>query len=186
MEGPVLHRRGDQTLKDWKLIDRIDEVVPFERATAVKKLDPALPLFADHFPGFPVIPGVLLTEMLAQLSGKLLEVSVFLERRIWVFPILSIVREAKFRSFVHPDMEVTLEVKLKALREESAVVKGLIWAEGKRRAQVELIFAFDPNGILAEVEGMTLEEFERRELIRLGYPMERVEEEHAAREVDDA
>ena len=35
---------------NWKLIDRIDEVVPFERAVGVKQLSPELPLFRDHFP----------------------------------------------------------------------------------------------------------------------------------------
>ena len=161
----------------WRLIDRITEIVPDERARATIQLDQELPLFKDHFPGFPVIPGVLLVEMLAQLSGKLLEVSVFLERGVWIFPILSIVREAKFRSFIHPQHEVTLEVKLKALREESGVVKGVVYAEGKRKGNVELIFAFDPAGLPDLVEGVTLEEFERREMIRLGYPMEQVEAE---------
>ncbi len=169
---------------NWKLIDRIDEVVPFERAVGFKRLSPDLPLFADHFPSFPVIPGVLLVEMSAQLAGKLLEVSVFLERGIWIFPILSIVREAKFRSFIHPEHEVRLEVKLKALREESAVVRGTVFAEGKRKGNLELIFAFDPEGVPTLVEGLSLEEYERRELRRLGYPMERVEEEHRDRTGD--
>ena len=166
----------------WKLLDRIEEIEPGERAVGKTKLDPDLPLFRDHFPGFPVIPGVLLVEMCAQMAGKLLEVTVFLERGVWVFPILSIVREAKFRSFIHPRHEVTLETKLKALRDESAVVRATIHAEGKRKGNVELIFAFDPAGVPDLVDGLTLEEYERREMKRLGYPMERVEEEAEHRE----
>jgi len=169
----------------WKLIDSITEITPHERAQGTIQLDEDLPLFADHFPGFPVIPGVLLVEMLAQLAGKLLEVSVFLERGVWIFPILSIVREAKFRSFIHPRHEVTLEVKLKALREESGVVRGVVYAEGKRKGNVELIFAFDPKGLPDLVEGMTLEQFERREMIRLGYPMEQVEREALSADGED-
>jgi 3-hydroxyacyl-[acyl-carrier-protein] dehydratase len=166
---------------NWKLIDRIDQVTPHERIVGVKTLSPELPLFADHFPGFPVIPGVLLIEMLAQIAGKLVEVSVFLDRRTWVFPILSIVREAKFRKFIHPQLEVTLDVTIKALREESAVCRGTVLAEGQRRGQVGLIFAFDPQGLPNLVEGLSLEQFERREMTRLGYPMERIEAEWARR-----
>ncbi len=165
---------------NWKLIDRIEEVVPFERAVATKRLSPELPLFRDHFPGFPVIPGVLLVEMLAQVAGKLLEVSVYLEREVWVFPILSIVREAKFRSFIHPEHEVRLEVRLKALRHESGVVRGTVFAEGRRKGNVELMFAFDPEGVPTLVDGLTLEQYERREMIRLGCPMEGIEEAYAA------
>jgi len=161
----------------WKLLDSIVEITPGESATGTKRLDPDLPLFRDHFPGFPVVPGVLLVEMAAQMAGKLLEVTVFLERGVWVFPILSIVREAKFRSFIHPRHEITLHTKLMALRDESAVVRATIHAEGKRKGNVELIFAFDPAGVPDLVEGLTLEQYERREMRRLGYPMERVEEE---------
>ncbi len=171
---------------NWKLIDRIDRVTPHERIVGVKRLSPDLPLFADHFPGFPVIPGVLLVEMTAQIAGKLVEVTVFLDRRTWVFPILSIVREAKFRKFIHPEQEVTLDVTLKALREESAVCRGTVLADGQRRGQVELIFAFDPAGLPDLVQGLTLEQYERRELRRLGYSMERIEGEWASREAPGA
>ena len=49
----------------WGLLDTIDSLVPGESARGTRTWDPALPLFEDHFPGFPVVPGVLLLESLA-------------------------------------------------------------------------------------------------------------------------
>ena len=155
----------------WLLVDRIDDIVPGETARGVTTLSPDLPLFGDHFPGFPVVPGVLLVEMVAQLAGKLIEVTLYGQSRVWVFPILSMVKETKFRSFVRPGESIELLARIESLRPESALVQGRIQVDGKRRAQMELVFVFNPEGVPEQVNGMSLEQFERAELRRLGWPM---------------
>ena len=55
------------------LIDEILEVNPGKHIRAIKHVAPDEDYFRDHFPGFPVVPGVLLTEMMAQTAGKCLE-----------------------------------------------------------------------------------------------------------------
>ena len=81
------------------------------------------PFFADHFPGFPVVPGVLQIEALAQISGKLIEVSIFDRYKRWTWPILSMVRKSKFRRFVKPGQRLQLNTQLKTLGDESALVR---------------------------------------------------------------
>ncbi len=155
----------------WQLVDRITDITPGESARGWKTLPPDLPLFGDHFPGFPVVPGVLLVEMVAQLAGKLIEVTVYGQSSIWVFPILSMVKETKFRSFVKPGEEIELIARLSSLRPESALIDGRIQVGGKRRAQMEMVFVFNPSGVPDQIHGLTLEQFERNELERLGWPM---------------
>ena len=107
----------------WCFLDRIDELVPGERASGRKGVASSEDYFADHFPDFPVMPGVLQVEALAQLSGKLIEVTVFEQRGHWVWPILSMVKKAKFRRFVRPGDPLVLTSDLHMLRDESAVCK---------------------------------------------------------------
>jgi 3-hydroxymyristoyl/3-hydroxydecanoyl-(acyl carrier protein) dehydratase len=58
------------------MVDRILSMVPGKSIEAIKVMPPSEELFQDHFPGFPVVPGVLLTEMMAQASGKCLYAEV--------------------------------------------------------------------------------------------------------------
>src|SRR5687768_7815683 len=105
----------------WRMLDRIEEITPGQKAVGSKSVTLAEDYFEDHFPKFPVVPGVLVVEALAQLSGKLIEISVWEERGFWPFPVLSIVRNAKFRRFIRPGETIRLEVALGESREESAV-----------------------------------------------------------------
>lgn len=86
------------------LIDRIKELVPGEKAVGIKCWSLDNPIFQDHFPGFPVVPGIMLTESMAQLSGRLLEASYYerYSQSTEVYPVLSIIQKAKFKTFVRP------------------------------------------------------------------------------------
>lgn len=156
----------------WRMIDRIDEIVPGEKASAVKGVTLAEDYFEDHFPKFPVVPGVLVVEALAQVSGKLIELSVFEERKLWPFPVLSMVRNAKFRRFIRPGEQIKLEASIAEIREESAVTKCKASVDGKTTTDVELLFVFDPEGLSNALDQDELQDIERQWLRMLwaGFP----------------
>lgn len=117
-----------------------------------------LELFRDHFPEWPVVPGVLVMESLAQLAGKAIGYTLFLNRGDWPFPILSMMRKVKFRSFIKPDTEVTLKAEFISLRNESANMKVSAWVDGQRRATAEQVFVFN---------AVPLDDPEKRERLRM-------------------
>jgi len=156
----------------WGLVDRIDELVAGERARGARTYPGTLPLFQDHFPRFPVVPGVLLLESMAQLSGKLIGYTVRGQRGDWPFPILSMMDKVKFRKFVPPDTEVILESRLLTLRDEMAAVEVRAKVGTKVHAQAEQIFVFNAIPLKQEGDHAAVEDIERAELARLwaGYP----------------
>ena len=158
----------------WRLVDRIDSIVKGETATGAMTWSPELPLFEDHFPGFPVVPGVLLLEALAQLSGKLIGYTVRLDRGDWPFPIISMMNGVKFRRFVRPAETLEMDTRLISIRHEMAAcqVRGRV---GSRvHVQAEQIFVFNAVPLEDPAERDRLERLERAELRRLwpAYPPE--------------
>ena len=127
----------------WLLVDSISTITPSEFARGAVSFPADTSFFQDHFPGFPVVPGVILLESLAQLAGKLIGYSVRLDRGDWPFPILSMMNNVKFRKFVRPGEVVTLETKILALRDEMAHVRSKAKVNGKVVAQAEQIFVFN-------------------------------------------
>jgi 3-hydroxyacyl-[acyl-carrier-protein] dehydratase len=151
----------------WVFLSRIDELVPGEVVRGRTSFSPDLELFQDHFPQWPVVPGVLLLEALAQLAGKGIGYTVRLNRGDWPVPILSMIHAAKFRRFVRPGQEVELEATFDALRDESAAMKVRARHEGKVVAQAEQVFVFNAVPFENPEHGRLLEETEGAELARL-------------------
>lgn len=151
----------------WRWLNAIDELVEGSHARGRLSLPPETPLFADHFPRFPVVPGVILLEAMAQLSGKLIGYTVRRQRGDWPFPVLSMAERVKFRKFVRPDEVAVLETKFIALRDESAVMEVRTRVDGKLVAQAEETFVFNAVPLPNAGEVLELEAAERAELKRL-------------------
>lgn len=114
-----------------------------------------------------MVPGVILLEALAQLSGKLIGWSVRRSRGYWPFPILSMADRVKFRKFVRPDEPVVLQTRLLSLRDESAQVEVRASVNGKMTTQAEQTFVFNAVPLASEAESQRVEALERAELLRL-------------------
>ncbi|MDB5317390.1 MAG: beta-hydroxyacyl-ACP dehydratase [Rhodospirillales bacterium] len=122
-------------LEYFSMIDRVMSLGP-ETITAVSKVPESSPVFEGHFPGHPLVPGVLLIETMAQASGYLLLSRIDFAR----MPFLASVKEAKLRSFVAPLAELTIEATLVHDGSGYAVTSARIMAEGKRICDAELTF----------------------------------------------
>lgn len=124
------------------LIDKVKELIPGERAKGIKcwSLDNAI--FQDHFPGFPTTPGVLLTESMAQLAGILIEWSYYKEYgdSSKVYPVLSIIQKAKFRTFVQPGDQCFIEAEMMSIDKGRATAFVKTFVEGNLVCEATLSF----------------------------------------------
>ena len=96
----------------FKLIDRITELVPGKRISAIKALSLAEEYLADHFPGFPVLPGVLMIEAAVQASSWLVRAT---EDFAHSMILLSEAKNVTYRSFVSPGNIFELDVEAKEI-----------------------------------------------------------------------
>jgi 3-hydroxyacyl-[acyl-carrier-protein] dehydratase len=115
-------------------------MVPGETIRASKTIKPDEEYFNDHFPGFPVVPGVLLTEMMAQTAGMCLDA----EKKPRGKPMLARINFASFRGWVEPDQDVIIFGRITANKIQYASAECHIEAGGKKVCQAELFFSFVP------------------------------------------
>jgi len=121
-------------------VDEILDLVPGKSIRASKTLGADEDVFRDHFPGFPVVPGVLLTEMMAQTAGKCLDS----ERKSRGKAMLIEIAKAKFRDWVRPDQKATITAEIKVNRERYASASCEVEVEGKKICSSDLFFTFAP------------------------------------------
>lgn len=128
------------------LIDRILELKPGSSIVAEKWVDPSEDYFRDHFPGFPVVPGVLLVEMMAQAGGKCLDA----ERHPRGKAMLAGIESAKFRRWVNPGETVTVRCTVRKSRDSFALAEGQVEVGKELAASAKLFFCFLPANRLAQ------------------------------------
>jgi 3-hydroxyacyl-[acyl-carrier-protein] dehydratase len=125
----------------FKLIDRVVDLNLDEKRITVEAQVPAAhTIFEGHFPGFPTMPGVLLTEAMAQSSGWLLLGLLKFER----MPFLAIVKEAKMRGFVSPGSLLTIEARLEHEGSGFAVTKAKGRVGKELKCSAEITFGLSP------------------------------------------
>jgi 3-hydroxyacyl-[acyl-carrier-protein] dehydratase len=152
----------------WRLLERISEFVPGEYAVAISSTNFPDELFSDHFPSFPVTPGVLLTEMGAQLSGLLVQATVLEQRRLWIYPLLGMIERAKFRVALPPRTEVEIRSRIESMRSGAALCKAQILSGDRLCSDMNLMLAFDPSGSSGAADPTILQKHFREELKHLG------------------
>src|SRR3954447_19850476 len=124
-------------LEYFQLIDRIVDLKLDEKTITVEAQVPKEnTIFEGHFPGYPLLPGVLLIESMAQASGWLLVALMNFER----MPFLAMVKEAKMRSFVPPGEMLTVEARVLHEGSGFAVTEAKVSVDGRPRCNASLTF----------------------------------------------
>jgi 3-hydroxyacyl-[acyl-carrier-protein] dehydratase len=112
------------------LIDRVVDLTPRQRIVALKNVTVNEPFFQGHFPGFPIMPGVLMVEAIAQAGGALLLTEIAdREQNLMVF---SGIERARFRRPVVPGDQLRIEVTVLAWRKNAVRMEGEIFVGDKR------------------------------------------------------
>lgn len=122
------------------LIDRVLEFESFKHLKAIKNITYNEPQFQGHFPDFPVMPGVLVIEALAQAAGTLsiLSLGGRDERELYFFVGID---KARFKRQVVPGDQLVLEVELLADKRGIGKFKAVATVEGEIAAEAEIMCA---------------------------------------------
>lgn len=125
------------------LIDRVVEIVRKERIVVIKNVTINEPFFQGHFPGYPVMPGVLVIEAMAQAGASLL-LTEFPDRDEFLAFFTGIER-AKFRRPIVPGDQVRMEIKVLNWRQRAVRMEGVATVEGKLACEAVVMCQLVPR-----------------------------------------
>ncbi|APT45018.1 3-hydroxyacyl-ACP dehydratase FabZ [Bacillus safensis] len=124
------------------LVDRILEVDGDKRAVGIKNVTVNEEFFNGHFPGYPVMPGVLIVEALAQVFGVIILGKEENQGRIGLFAGID---GCRFKRQVKPGDQLRLEVEVTRLRGPVAKGKAVATVDGEVACEAELTFSIGPK-----------------------------------------
>lgn len=137
--GPATIRELIPHRYPFLLVDRIEEVEPGVRAVGIKNVTQNEPFFEGHFPDYPVMPGVLIVEAMAQVGAVGVMALEEFRGKLALFAGIDGVR---FRRQVIPGDTLRMEVELTRLKGRAGRGKGAATVHGERVCEAELMFAF--------------------------------------------
>jgi 3-hydroxyacyl-[acyl-carrier-protein] dehydratase len=117
------------------LVDRILELDPPKRIVAVKSLSLAEEYLADHFPAYPVLPGVMMLEALVQSAAWLVRASTDFQKTVI---LLRDARNVRYGNFVRPGGQLVMEVEALEIGPDASRFKAVGRCEGQQAVQAKL------------------------------------------------
>lgn len=118
------------------LIDRIVEFEPGKRLVAIKNVTINEPFFQGHFPGYPIMPGVLVIEAMAQAGGVIMTAEM--PDRNEKLVVFTGIERAKFRRPVTPGDQLRIEVDVLSFRPRNGKIEGKAYVEDKLACEAVL------------------------------------------------
>jgi 3-hydroxyacyl-[acyl-carrier-protein] dehydratase len=137
--GPAAIRELIPHRYPFLLVDRIEEIEPGVRAVGVKNVSQNEPFFEGHFPDYPVMPGVLIVEAMAQVGAVGVMALEEYRKKLALFAGIDGVR---FRRQIIPGDVLTMEVEILRLKGRVGRGKGAARVGSERVCEAELMFAF--------------------------------------------
>jgi 3-hydroxyacyl-[acyl-carrier-protein] dehydratase len=123
------------------LVDRIEELIPGERVVGIKNVTINEEFFQGHYPGHPIMPGVLIIEAMAQVGGLLMLHSF--DEPENKLPFFAGIDNARFRRPVVPGDRIIIEAELIKLKGRISKVRAISYVEGEIAAEANLMFAIE-------------------------------------------
>ena len=123
------------------LVDRVISLVPDDKIVALKNVTINEPFFQGHFPGKPIMPGVLIIEAMAQAGGILAYETGPFEKRNRLIYFMGM-DKVRFRKMVVPGDQIIFEAKILKFKSKVAKMSGTATVDGQLIAEAELMASF--------------------------------------------
>jgi len=147
----------------FSLIDSVVALEPNDQITAVKTVAISEEYLADHFPTFPVLPGVLLLEGLVESASWLVRISENFKHSMI---LLEQARNVKYKSFLVPGAQIEYTVDVKTIEENVSSFVGVGVSQGQRIVEARLglrhFNLVDDNSAMAAVDARVIENLKER------------------------
>jgi len=144
----------------WLLIDQILECEPGVSAVGIKTFSRSETFFMDHFPGMPIVPGVLQIEMIAQMAGKCIAL-----KHPNILPVLGAVKSAKYYHNINPGDQCVIKINITKISKGYATADGEIEVNGRRVSAASIFFGqVDRAQLTSNSFDAVTEEWKKRNL----------------------